>query len=109
MWLLGWPKPQACPVQRDIFPSKCHFFPGPEAFQYLQSFLEFRHPVLTPQSYRLEFLFTVSERHPEIQTPVRDVVERRNILSHFDWVEQRQKQHGRLEAHGPRFGSEPRS
>ena len=106
--MLGWQKPQARSVKRDIFPGKRHFFPGPEAFQYLQSFLEFRHPILTLQPYRLEFLFTVSERHAEIETPVRDVVERRNVLSHFNRVEQRQEQYGRLEAHGARFRRETR-
>ena len=89
MRLLRWPKPQARPVQRDIFPGKGHFFPGPQTFQHLQGFLEFWHPILTSQSYGLEFLLTVAERHAEIQTPVRDVIERRDIFSDFDRVEQR--------------------
>src|SRR5262249_44442435 len=87
MWLLRRPKPQARPIQRDIFPGKRHFFPSPEAFHHLQGFLEFRHPVLTPQPYRLEFFITASQRHTEIVMPMRDVAERRNVLSHFDGVE----------------------
>jgi len=91
MRLLRWQKPQARPVKRDIFPGKRHFFPSPQALHNVQRLLQFRDAVLTPQTHGLEFLLTVAQRHAEIQTPVRNVVERRDIFSDFDRVEQRQK------------------
>src|SRR5205823_2134250 len=81
---------------------------APQPLHELERLLELGHAVLAAEPGRGQLLLAIADRHADVEAAVRDVIERGHVLGDVDRVQQRQQEHGGLEAHRAGLGREPR-